>query len=79
MFNKNGIEVIDLPFEDGTSPPQLIIDEWLKILKKYYSESTDNCVAIHCVTGLGRAPVLVTIALMELGLKFEESVELIRR
>jgi protein tyrosine phosphatase type 4A len=35
-------------------------------------------VAVHCVAGLGRAPVLVAIALMELGMKYEDAVELIR-
>lgn len=35
-------------------------------------------VAVHCVAGLGRAPVMVAIALIELGMKYEEAVETIR-
>jgi len=40
--------------------------------------SDEKCIAVHCVAGLGRAPVLVALALMELGMKYEDAVELIR-
>ncbi|KMQ91716.1 fun14 domain-containing protein 2 [Lasius niger] len=55
-----------------------VVDEWFELLKNRFRESPDACVAVHCVAGLGRAPVLVAIALIELGLKFEDAVALIR-
>lgn len=72
------IEVIDLVFDDGTSPSKEIIEEWFKILRKNFTENPRCCVAVHCIAGLGRAPVMVAMALIELGLKYEEAVELIR-
>ncbi|KAF2885001.1 hypothetical protein ILUMI_21175 [Ignelater luminosus] len=73
-----GIDVYDLVYDDGTFPPTEVVDEWFKLLKKHFHENPDACVAVHCVAGLGRAPVMVALALIELGLKYEEAVELIR-
>lgn len=77
-LNENGISVLDLSFPDGKPPPDSIIEEWFKVLRNTFTDNKDACVAVHCVSGLGRAPVLVAIALIELGLKYEEAVELIR-
>ena len=43
-----------------------------------FVKDPSSCVAVHCVAGLGRAPVLVALALIELGMKYEDAVELIR-
>lgn len=56
-----------------------VIDEWFEILKKRSKENPEACIAVHCVAGLGRAPVLVALALIELGMKYEDAVELIRQ
>jgi len=77
-LTSQGITVHDLVYDDGTFPPSEVVDEWFKLLKKHCSESPDGCIAVHCVAGLGRAPVMVALALIELGLKYEEAVELIR-
>lgn len=77
-LESQGITVRDLAYDDGTPPPQHIKDEWLEIIRKNYQENPESCVAVHCVAGLGRAPVLVSVALIELGLKYEAAVELIR-
>lgn len=77
-LESQGITVRDLAYDDGTPPSQWIVDEWLEILRKNYQDNPETCVAVHCVAGLGRAPVLVSVALIELGLKYEAAVELIR-
>ena len=44
------------------------------------SSSDIKCaIAVHCVAGLGRAPVLVCIALIESGMGWMEAVELVRK
>ncbi|CAO3674672.1 hypothetical protein G6F70_007734 [Rhizopus microsporus] len=42
-------------------------------------EPKKPCIAAHCVTGLGRAPILIAIALIEEGMDPLESVEFIRK
>ncbi|XP_037957898.1 protein tyrosine phosphatase type IVA 2 isoform X1 [Teleopsis dalmanni] len=40
-----GIIVKDLAFEDGTFPPQQVVDEWFEILKQNFRNSNDPTVA----------------------------------
>lgn len=65
-----------------TDRPTGEVRVWLTDLflhtRSRYQENPEACVAVHCVAGLGRAPVLVALALIELGLKYEAAVELIR-
>lgn len=73
-----GIRVIDLEFNDGEPPPMSVIDSWFRLIKEVRHDYPEAAIAVHCKAGLGRAPVIVAAALMELGLSFEETVELIR-
>jgi protein tyrosine phosphatase type IVA len=73
-----GITVVDLPFDDGTPPPEEVVTEWFNLLRKRFTDDSNCCIAVHCIAGLGRAPVLVALALIELGMKYEDAVELIR-
>merc|ERR1719228_1207750 len=61
------------------APPPEIIDDWCRLLKARFSEDPGSCVAVHCVAGLGRAPVLVALALIESGMKYEDAIQFIRQ
>lgn len=94
-----GIQLHELAYPDGTSPPKDVIDRWLELVhqrffRKHRNSTSDlvppepmptntgntkagginntsitplpeRTIAVHCVAGLGRAPVLVAIALVE--------------
>lgn len=74
---KQGIQMHELAFDDGQSPPDLIVERWMEIVNSM--RQTGGCIAIHCVAGLGRAPVLVAIALIEYGMESLQAVEFIRQ
>lgn len=78
-LEKDGITVMDWPFDDGAPPPSKIVDDWLNLLKAKFCEDPGCCVAVHCVAGLGRAPVLVALALIESGMKYEDAIQFIRQ
>ena len=57
-----------------------MIQQFYENLQEFQNgEVAETCIGVHCVTGLGRAPVLVAVALVELGMKYEDAVELIRK
>ena len=75
ILEKTGIDVIDLPFEDGTTPDPSIINSWCDIV----SNHKNSVIAVHCLSGLGRAPLLVCISLIENGMDKIEAVETVRK
>jgi protein tyrosine phosphatase type 4A len=87
-----GIELCEMAYEDGHSPPKEVIDQWLSLVDSVFyqnttittpsneSNSSSSCIAVHCVAGLGRAPVLVALALIEFAnMDPVEAVSLIRK
>ncbi|CAN9502534.1 unnamed protein product [Ophioblennius macclurei] len=76
---QEGIHVLDWPFDDGSAPPDQVVDDWLNLLQTKFRDEPGSCVAVHCVAGLGRAPVLVALALIECGMEYEDAVHLIRQ
>ncbi|GJJ73335.1 protein tyrosine phosphatase type IVA [Entomortierella parvispora] len=78
-----GIAVHDWPFADGEGPPSNIMNDWLALVKKRFGTDSGKkpaeAIVVHCVAGLGRAPLLVALALMDVGLSAEESIEYVRK
>jgi len=69
-----GIQLHEMAYEDGQSPPEPILNQWLTLVEERFfggvgasagRGNEQKTIAVHCVAGLGRAPVLVAIALME--------------
>jgi protein tyrosine phosphatase type 4A len=52
----------------------LVRNKWLNIVK----ENKNGCIAVHCLHGLGRSPVLVAMAFREAGMNRQESIDFVR-
>jgi protein tyrosine phosphatase type 4A len=94
LLERAGIRVVSAAFSDGEPPPPAVITTWLGVLKQtfphIYGSARDRAtapdpkdhdkttIAIHCIAGLGRAPVLVAIGLAEAGMDMHEAIALIR-
>lgn len=76
----SGIRVHDMMFADGDPPPEDVIARWLGVCAEAFGGGNPEkkAIAVHCVAGLGRAPVLVAIALIEDGVDALDAVQLIR-
>eukprot|EP00301_Raphidiophrys_heterophryoidea_P024984 c8268_g1_i3.p1 GENE.c8268_g1_i3~~c8268_g1_i3.p1 ORF type:complete len:111 (-),score=27.43 c8268_g1_i3:253-585(-) len=69
----------ELPFPDGAFPDDAVIREWLRIIFSTFKKDPTATISVHCVAGLGRAPVLVAIALIELGMDRMEAIQFVRQ
>jgi len=79
LLQKEDMKIIDVSFPDGQPPSDELINQWLKIVQSEMKEN-GRCVAVHCVAGLGRAPVLVAIALIEIeNMDPLDAIDLIRK
>lgn len=85
LLEKNGIQVHDFLFEDGSAPPPAVLKPWLDLVEACFVDKKsadylgeDARIGVHCVAGLGRAPVLVVVALIEDGMEPLEAAEFVR-
>ncbi|KAJ3102921.1 hypothetical protein HDU96_009466 [Phlyctochytrium bullatum] len=90
-MEREGIRVHDWPFADGSIPPANIVMGFLQLCDERFAggiagaaqqpEHSEGgaCIAVHCVAGLGRAPVLVAMALIEAGMAPLDAVEFVRK
>ena len=67
------VKIHDCIFADGDRPHLDIIVKWLELLKL-----NDGPILIHCMAGLGRAPTILAIGLIELKMDPFKAVKLIR-
>uniref|UniRef100_A0A8C8K2N1 Protein tyrosine phosphatase type IVA 3 n=1 Tax=Oncorhynchus tshawytscha TaxID=74940 RepID=A0A8C8K2N1_ONCTS len=65
---------VDWPF-DGGSPLHLNMSLMTGSTSSSVNSRDEHgcCIAVHCVAGLGRAPVLVALALIECGMDYEDA------
>eukprot|EP00457_Paulinella_chromatophora_P012127 gb/GEZN01012315.1/.p1 GENE.gb/GEZN01012315.1/~~gb/GEZN01012315.1/.p1 ORF type:complete len:170 (+),score=35.08 gb/GEZN01012315.1/:351-860(+) len=79
LLSEAGIRLVEFPFKDGDPPPDNIVDKFLECCRDEFKKGKDTTVAVHCVAGLGRAPVLVAVALVEYGMEPLDAIEFIRK
>ena len=70
----------DWAFPDGNSPPKEVLNNWTRLVRDTFAADTaKTSIGVHCVAGLGRAPVLVAVALIEAGLDPLAAVQFVRQ
>nr|XP_037841843.1 protein tyrosine phosphatase type IVA 1-like isoform X3 [Chlorocebus sabaeus] len=67
----------DWPFGDSAPLSNQIVADRLNFIKIKFHEEPGCCIAVHCIVGLGRTPVLVALALIEGGMKHEDAIQFI--
>uniref|UniRef100_A0A915DF18 protein-tyrosine-phosphatase n=1 Tax=Ditylenchus dipsaci TaxID=166011 RepID=A0A915DF18_9BILA len=89
LLKTYGIEVKDWEYADGSPPPEVVIENTpppanrssaaqIIQVSPLPANNYEKAIAVHCVSGLGRAPVLVGIALLEAGMPWQDALFLIR-
>jgi len=59
VFQKVGIDIMDMPFQDGTVPSKEVVRGFLAQCKEMRDNDPGGCIAVHCMGGLGRTGVMI--------------------
>jgi len=79
-----GITLHEMEYSDGSNPSPEMIDKWLQLVETVFPRrghappEVGTAIAVHCVAGLGRAPLFVVLAFVERGMKNLEAVDFVR-
>jgi protein tyrosine phosphatase type IVA len=76
-LQQQGITIHEFYFEDGQCPSKELLARFFALLAEL--KTTEPMIGIHCVSGIGRAPLLVCCALIEGGMERLDAVELVRK
>ncbi|KAJ3381137.1 Protein tyrosine phosphatase type IVA 1 [Entophlyctis sp. JEL0112] len=81
-----GVRVIDsYAFADGSAPSSEVVTAYRAFIDSLLSSAASSpsavkpTVAVHCVSGIGRAPIFAVIPLIDAGLDRADAVEFVRR
>ena len=69
---QSNINFYDWDFADGSVPSNELIQKWNQLLK------LNESILVHCSAGLGRAPLLVTISLIEKNMGQIDAINFVR-
>ena len=65
FFLEEDIKHNDLFFIDGSTPPQNIVDDFMKVVDEHFETPNSGGIAIHCKAGLGRTGTLIGLWAMK--------------
>lgn len=52
-------------FTDGSTPPDEIVEQFMKVVDKHFAQPNAGSIAIHCKAGLGRTGTLIGLWAMK--------------
>jgi protein tyrosine phosphatase type 4A len=76
LIENEQINFYDIEIPDGAIPCEQIIDRWNKIIENI---SSNEPILVHCIAGLGRGPLMVTISLINEKMDSIDAINLIRK
>jgi protein tyrosine phosphatase type 4A len=76
LIENEEINFYDMEIPDGSVPSKQNIEQWNNIVEKV---CPNESILVHCVAGLGRSPLMVTISLINEKMNPYDAVKLIRK
>lgn len=76
LVENEEIKFYDMEIPDGSVPSKQTIEQWNNIIENVCDN--DN-ILVHCIAGLGRSPLMITISLINEKMNPFDAVKLIRK